>query len=155
MAIDLALKTHKGVTDKKGFPYILHVLNVGLAGETEDEIVAGILHDAVEDSDGVVSLDTLVELGFNAKVVSAVDSVTKRKGETYLGGFIERCKLDPVGIKVKINDLKHNLRPDRSMNIPGWESLVKKYNKALDRLQTHLDILRKEKELKRLKESLE
>jgi hypothetical protein len=57
-AIQFAVKTHeldqKQKRKGKEVPYIVHTLSVGLilagTGATEDVIVAGILHDSIEDS---------------------------------------------------------------------------------------------------------
>lgn len=47
----LAIRAHSGQKDMIGNPAILHVLAVGLMGETEQEKKAGFLHDVVEDTD--------------------------------------------------------------------------------------------------------
>ncbi len=57
-AIRFAIKTHEGYQKQKrkgkDVPYITHPLTVGLilakAGANEDVIIAGILHDTIEDS---------------------------------------------------------------------------------------------------------
>ena len=57
-AIRFAIKTHeiyqKQKRKGKDIPYIIHTLTVGLilakAGVSEDVVIAGILHDTIEDS---------------------------------------------------------------------------------------------------------
>jgi len=49
-AIQIALEAHKGQTDKAGAPYLLHLIRVMNAGQTENEKICGILHDLVEDT---------------------------------------------------------------------------------------------------------
>ena len=51
IALEIALKAHKGQRDLDGKPVILHPLTVALKGHNESEIVAGLLHDVVEDTD--------------------------------------------------------------------------------------------------------
>jgi hypothetical protein len=48
-AIQIAIEAHKGQKDKGGSPYILHLIRVMNAGETENEKICGILHDLVEE----------------------------------------------------------------------------------------------------------
>lgn len=50
-ALRIAIEAHEGQKDLDGNPVILHPLTVGLAGHNREEIVAGLLHDVVEDTD--------------------------------------------------------------------------------------------------------
>ena len=86
-AIKFAAKTHQVYQNQKRkgkeIPYITHPLTVGLilslAGASEDVIVAGILHDTIEDSPQhkKVSKEFLGER-FGAHVADLVDSVTEQ-----------------------------------------------------------------------------
>ena len=64
-------------------PYIIHPLTVGLilsqAGATEDQIVAGILHDTIEDCDpwGSITKDG-IEKEFGSEVARMVNDVTEQ-----------------------------------------------------------------------------
>ena len=53
-AIELATKAHKGQKRKTGEPYIIHPLSVAATlidwGMDIDSIIAGVLHDTVEDT---------------------------------------------------------------------------------------------------------
>src|SRR3989338_2085111 len=78
-AIRFAITAHDGQTRKgKDIPYITHPLTVALilsqVGASEDVIVAGILHDVVEDSD--VELDDVQEQ-FGEPVADLVKAVTE------------------------------------------------------------------------------
>lgn len=85
-AIRLATITHevhqKQRRKGKDIPYIIHPLTVGLilahSGADEDTVVAGILHDTIEDSipEQKVSREMLSKL-FGNNVASLVDSVTE------------------------------------------------------------------------------
>ena len=46
-AISIALEAHKGKGDKAGAPYILHPLRVMFQMDTEEEMIAAVLHDVV------------------------------------------------------------------------------------------------------------
>ena len=86
-AIRFAIKTHEGYQKQKrkgkDVPYITHPLAVGLilaaAGATEDIIIAGILHDTIEDSikEKKVTKEMIVER-FGEKVYDLVLSVTEQ-----------------------------------------------------------------------------
>ena len=77
-AIDFATKAHEGQKRKSGEPYIIHPLAVaGILAEWDmdiDTVIAGILHDTVEDTD--TSLEQIESL-FGRDVAFLVDGVTK------------------------------------------------------------------------------
>ncbi len=86
-AINLAIQTHE-VNEKqkrkgKDIPYITHPLIVGLilasSGASEDVVVAGILHDTIEDSIEAkkVTKEMIAEL-FGENVMQLVLSVTEQ-----------------------------------------------------------------------------
>lgn len=84
-AFDLALSCHEGQMRKSGDPYLVHPLRVSrtLAGMGLDvsSVVAGILHDTVEDSELTV---LELEEAFGREVALLVDGVTKLGKVPYL-----------------------------------------------------------------------
>lgn len=112
IALEIALKAHMGQRDLDGKPVILHPLTVALKGNNENEIVAGLLHDVVEDTG--YSFDDLLNAGISAKVVDALRLLTHEKGTDYLDyvGRIDDSD-NPIAINVKCNDLEHNLERGR------------------------------------------
>ncbi|GIV60845.1 HD domain-containing protein [Rhodocaloribacter litoris] len=105
-AIALAVEAHRGQRDKAGAPYVLHVLRVMLAMPDETAMMAAVLHDVVEDTG--YTLDDLRAAGYPEAVVSAVDALTRRPGETY-EAFVRRAAAHPVGRLVKQADLEDNM----------------------------------------------
>jgi (p)ppGpp synthase/HD superfamily hydrolase len=105
-AVEIAAKHHAGDTDKAGKPYLLHPLRLMFAVSTDFEKMAAVLHDVVEDTS--VTLDDLKSEGFPPDVVSAVDALTKRKGETRLEAAA-RAAQDPIARVVKIADVTDNM----------------------------------------------
>lgn len=104
-ALELAQNAHRGQVDKGGQPYILHPMHVAESLHTEEEQIAGLLHDVVEDT--YVTLEDLRAQGFEESVVQAVDCLTHRRGEpreTYLN----RIAQNPLAVRVKLADLAHN-----------------------------------------------
>jgi len=77
-AIDFADKAHEGQTRKSGEPYIIHPLAVAYNlidwGMDIDTVLAGVLHDTVEDTTATV--DEIENL-FGRDVAFLVDGVTK------------------------------------------------------------------------------
>lgn len=112
IALEIALRAHKGQHDLDGNPVILHPLTVALKGNNENEIVAGLLHDVVEDTG--YTFDDLLNAGISAKVVDALRLLTHEKGTDYLD-YVRRIadSHNPIAINVKCNDLEHNLERGR------------------------------------------
>lgn len=108
IALEIAMKAHMGQRDLDGNPVILHPLSVALKGNNESEIVAGLLHDVVEDTEW--TLEDLLAAGISSEVVNALRLLTHEKGSSYMD-YVERIagSHNPIAINVKCNDLDHNL----------------------------------------------
>lgn len=89
-AYNLAKEAHGGQVRKSGEPYIIHPLCVAIIlAELEldkETIVAGILHDVVEDTDYTIE-DIARE--FSPDVAQLVDGVTKLGQLSYKADKIE------------------------------------------------------------------
>lgn len=125
-AIDFAVTKHKGQKRKSGEPFITHPLAVaGILvdwGMDIDTVLAGVLHDTVEDTE--TSLETIESL-FGRDVAFLVDGVTKvsqaRSGMRDLSSYLPATKdnltklLIAVGqdvrvIIIKLADRLHNMQ---------------------------------------------
>lgn len=121
-AYDFAYEHHKGQFRKSGEPYVIHVIQVAntlaLMHCGPKTIAAGLLHDTVEDCQGVTT-DTIMEL-FGQEIATLVDAVTKigaikfKDEEEYLASnhrklFIAMAK-DIRVILIKLADRLHNMR---------------------------------------------
>lgn len=119
-AYEFAIEKHDGQFRKSGEPYVNHVINVAITlaklQVSPSVIVAGLLHDVVEDCD--VSIDQLEKL-FNSEVATIVDAVTKLgnlpritqedyQAENHRKIFIAMSK-DIRVILVKLADRLHNM----------------------------------------------
>ena len=130
-AILVAVVSHSGQTDKGGNSYIRHPLRVMEDCDSEDEMVAGVCHDVVEDTD--ITLDDLLELGFTTQHRRSIDALTKRAGESYAES-IDRVMLDPTARKVKHKDIRDNSQM--------WRLKSKKLTmKDMERQQNYIDAL--------------
>ncbi len=112
LALEIAIKAHKEQRDLDGKPVILHPLTVAMKGNNENEIVAGLLHDVVEDTDW--TFDDLLKAGIKPEVVDALRLLTHSEDEEYLD-YVQRIAYshNPIAINVKCNDLEHNLERGR------------------------------------------
>lgn len=132
-AIAIAAKAHEGQVDQAGAPYILHPLKVMLRVTTNEERVVAVLHDVVEDTD--ITLGMLRSEGFSEAVLCALESVTKRTGETY-EAFVQRAASDPIGRRVKLADLAENSDLSRLSNPTAKDhERVAKYHRAIDQIR--------------------
>lgn len=127
-AMQIAEQVHKNQVDKGGKPYINHPVRVErMCSRQEDRLVA-LLHDTVEDGD--IASEILLIAGFPQEVVDAVLSVSRNIGEDYFD-FIQRCKSNPIGRRVKLADLKDNMDITRLNELTDKDiERLKKYHKA-------------------------
>ena len=125
-AMNLAYHAHHGQFDKGGVPYIFHPIH--LAEEMDDEIstCVALLHDTVEDT--AVTLEDLSR-EFPAEVVSAVRLLTHGEGVDYFD-YVRAIKQNPIAVRVKLADLRHNGDPKRICNQGNQERRREKYAAA-------------------------
>lgn len=126
-AIEIAVAAHKGQVDKAGRPYLLHVLQVMMAGKTDEEKIVGMLHDVVEDTDW--TFEQLEKEGFSKEIIAALKCVTKLTPDEDYEAFTERVKKNPLAIRVKLNDLRSNMDLTR-LNLVK-EKDVERFNRYL------------------------
>ena len=126
-AIEIATKAHEASTDKYGAPYINHVTRVMDMGKTDNEKIVGLLHDVIEDTHW--TFEDLEKEGFSKEVIDALRCVTKTSEDEDYGEFINRVKINPLAVKVKLNDLIDNLDIKRMPEV--LESDLKRLNKYL------------------------
>jgi len=128
-AIALAADAHQGQKDKAGQPYILHPLRIMLRLSGEQERIAAVLHDVVEDTHW--TLEQLRQEGFAEGVLEAVEALTRREGEDYFD-FVRRAAENPIARVVKIADLEDNADPSRIAD-PSDRDLkrIARYHRAM------------------------
>ncbi len=130
-AIDFATQMHEGQKRKSGEDYIIHPLAVADTlidwGMDMDTVIAGVLHDTVEDTETTLEE---VESLFGRDVAFLVDGVTKvsqaRAGMRDLNSYLPQTKdnlsklliavsQDVRVIIIKLADRLHNLSTLRHM----------------------------------------
>ena len=140
-AFDIAYHAHEGQFRKSGEAYIIHPLWVGIIlADLEldkETIVAGILHDVVEDT--VMTEDEITEV-FGKEVALLVDGVTKLGQLSYSSDKVEvqaenlrkmflAMAKDIRVILIKLADRLHNMR---TLEFMRPEKQMEKAKETLD-----------------------
>lgn len=141
-AIEFATKAHEGQF-RKGTkrPYIVHPVEVGdiVAGMTTDEeiISAAILHDTIEDCEGVTQEILRQEFGMRVALFVAQESEDKsKKWEERKAATIEHIKHAPKEVQmIALADKLSNMRDiDRDYPVHGealWDRFRMKSKAAI------------------------
>lgn len=133
IALQIATRAHAGQLDRDGYPVILHPLTVGLMGHTDEEKMAGFLHDVVEDSD--YTFDDLLQAGIPVGVVNALRLLTHRKDIPYFD-YVQHIidSGNPIALQVKYNDLQHNFARGKA-----YPELQQKHGPALEMVRKAIE----------------
>jgi len=118
-AIGMAFLAHQGVVRKSGEPYIYHPYTVAYflayCGMDTDCVIAGLLHDTVEDTDVTIGE---IEEKFGKSVAFIVDGVTKlteiqvnreEKQASAIKKLFTYAEKDPRVFIIKLFDRLHNI----------------------------------------------
>jgi (p)ppGpp synthase/HD superfamily hydrolase len=130
-AIKIASDEFECTLDKGGNPYILHCLAVmyGVQYLGSEVMIAAILHDLLEDCKDW-NENRLKEEGFSDYSIQLIKLCTHQKNEDYLT-YIGRISTDKNAIEIKLSDLRHNMRPDRLIDLSDKSmERIKKYHTA-------------------------
>lgn len=131
-AISLAATLHAGQIDKAGARYILHPLRVMLRMTDDNDRIAAVLHDVIEDCN--VTPAALLAEGFSPAVVEAIECLTKltiNGEEEAYDDFIRRVAQNAIARRVKLADLADNMDLSRIPDPTAKDfARVEKYRKA-------------------------
>lgn len=124
----VASMAHRGQVDKMGTAYINHPRAVASFLDTETEKTVALLHDVLEDT---FLKEQDLRPVFGEMITDAVVTLTRLSGEDYFV-YIDRVKKNPLAVRVKLADLRHNTDPSRILS-PGKEDFARwdKYKKAM------------------------
>ncbi len=153
-AIEMAEVAYEGIYRKSGEPFITHPIEVAKIVASlkldVDSLIAAILHDAIEDSNGRVTYE-MIEKTFGRDVAVIVDGVTKvSKINAPVGNIEQKKKVETIQkmlfamaedvrvIFVKLADRLHNMR-----TIDYVEEEEKRRYKAMETLEVYAPIAHK------------
>ena len=132
-AMRLCFDAHKDQRDKGGLPYVFHPFHLAEQMQTEETVIAALLHDVVEDTE--YTFEDIRAMGFSEDIIRALLLLTHDATVPYLD-YVARIKSNPIARAVKIVDLQHNSDLSR-LEKPGEKDMlrVQKYQEALKILQ--------------------
>lgn len=108
-ALRLIVDAHQGQRSFRGRPYVFRPIRLMEQQDTDQERVVALLHDVVEDTNVRLS-----QIGhwFGESVETEIKALTRLPDEPYQD-YIERVAIRPLATKVKLADLRDNLRVER------------------------------------------
>ena len=160
-AYEFAEQSHRGQFRKSGEPYIIHPLNTAIILTTvyadTDTLIAGLLHDTIEDCD--VSKEKLEEM-FGRTVANLVNGVSKlgrinfSTENEYLIDYYKKIIVgmseDVRVIIVKLADRLHNMRTLYALPNEKQKKIAKETLEILAPIAHHLGIHKIKSELEDL-----
>jgi (p)ppGpp synthase/HD superfamily hydrolase len=142
--IDHIRLLHAGQLTKAGEPYWTHPVAVMCllpADATDDERIAALLHDVIEDCG--CSAGMLRDSGYSHRTVDLVQALSRPVGAnrpTYSEWIASIIASGDRGLmQIKLADNRHNSMPDRIAALPPSErSIVKRYETSQAALRAAL-----------------
>lgn len=137
LALRIAYQAHHGQEDKGHTPYFCHVFHVAEQMENEDQTVTALLHDVVEDTEETI--ESLREKGIPENILRKVALLSRKESENY-DLYIDRIieSGDPDVLRVKYEDLCHNLDESRTDKGQLPQKLLDRYTRSRKKIQAAL-----------------
>ena len=133
-AIIIACEAHQGQSSINGEPYILHPLRLLIKAKSNEERIIAILHDVIEKTN--ISLADLKNKGFDQNIISSIDSLSRRRGESYVD-YIGRLMQNRISVKIKLLDLADNIKIHSENNDNGiYDAKINQYKNALKQIRS-------------------
>ena len=133
-ALIIAYEAHQGQSSINGEPYILHPLRLLIKAKSNEERIIAILHDVIEKTN--ISLADLKNKGFDQNIISSIDSLSRRRGESYVD-YIGRLMQNRISVKIKLLDLADNIKMHSENNDNGiYNVKIHQYKNALKQIRS-------------------
>ena len=133
-AITIACEAHQGQFSINGEPYILHPLRLLIKAKSNEERIIAVLHDVIEKTN--ISLADLKNKGFNQNIINSIDSLSRRRGESYVD-YIGRLMQNRISVKIKLLDLADNIKMHSENNDNGiYDAKINQYKNALKQIRS-------------------
>ena len=133
-AITIACEAHEGQSSINGEPYILHPLRLLIKAKSNEERIIAILHDVIEKTN--ISLADLKNKGFDQNIISSIDSLSRRRSESYVD-YIARLMKNNISVKIKLLDLADNIKIHSENNDNGiYDAKINQYKNALKQIRS-------------------
>ena len=133
-AVIIACEAHQGQSSINGEPYILHPLRLLIKAKSNEERIIAILHDVIEKTN--ISLADLKNKGFDQNIISSIDSLSRRRGESYVD-YIGRLMQNRISVKIKLLDLADNIKMHSENNENGiYDVKINQYKNALKQIRS-------------------
>ena len=133
-AITIACEAHQGQSSINGEPYILHPLRLLVKAKSNEGRIIAVLHDVIEKSN--ITLADLKNKGFDQNIISAIDSLSRRRSESYID-YIGRLMQNRISVKIKLLDLADNIKMHSENNDNGiYDVKINQYKNALKQIRS-------------------
>ena len=100
-----------------------------IKSKSNEERIIAVLHDVIEKSN--IRLSNLKNRGFHQNIISAIDSLSRKKGEPYFD-YLKRLMQNKISVKIKLLDLADNIKSHSKINKNGiYDAKINKYQNAL------------------------
>jgi GTP pyrophosphokinase len=123
-AVSFLEQLHSGQIRRSGEAYIEHPIRVATAlaqwKYAPEVIIAGLLHDTIEDSEATLKD---LEQRFGFEVALLVDTVTKQSTDNLIEKTLKILEVSPTGLVIKLADRLDNMRTLR--HVPAEQQLRK------------------------------
>lgn len=119
-----ALDAHEGQLDAAGYPRMLHSLSVGLMGHTDEEKMAGFLHDSILY--GGATAAKLRADGVPYGIVAATELLTPESSDMKAHAARVISSGNPIALQVLCNDLRKTLEAGEDEELSVALSMVEK-----------------------------
>jgi len=136
----IVTKLFEGRTDKEGKPYIGHLLRVANRLSNTEERCAALLHDTLEDIEGMTP-EILLSLNIPQNIIDMVLLVTKTKGVPYEEEIEKIIASGNDGaLRIKYSDMLDNTNPERlaRLDVETQIRLTNKYESQIKKLKLEI-----------------